>query len=128
MRHVAPLLILLLVSSPASGQRLSGDVIPEHYTLWFQPDLVKDTFRGRTTIEARTVTSGRSLTLHAAELTFGEVRITAGGRTQTATVTMNDKDETATLTVAEPVGEGAVTIDITYTGVLNDKLRGFYRS
>ena len=41
---------------------------------------------------------------------------------------MNDKDETATLSVAEPIGEGPVTIDIAYTGILNDKLRGFYRS
>ncbi len=129
MRFVTWLFILLLaLAQTAAAQRLSGDVIPEHYTLWFQPDLVKDTFRGRTTIQARTVTSGRSLTLHAAEMTFGEVRVTAGGRTQTATVTMNQEQETATLTVAEPIGEGAVTIDISYTGILNDKLRGFYRS
>jgi len=129
MRFLPWLLVVLLAPGPAAtAQRLSGDVIPEHYTLWFAPDLTKDTFRGRTTINARTVASGRSLTLHAAELSFGEVKITAGGRTQTATVTMNDKDEMATLSVADPIGEGPVTIDITYTGVLNDKLRGFYRS
>jgi aminopeptidase N len=130
MRYLGPLFALLFFLAPAGAgaQRLSGDVIPEHYTLWFAPDLNKDTFRGRTTIDARTTTSGRSLTLHAAELSFGEVTITAGGRTQKATVTMNEKDETATLTVAEPIGEGAVTIDISYTGILNDKLRGFYRS
>jgi aminopeptidase N len=128
MRFLAGLVALLLISAPASAQRLSGDVIPDHYNLWFAPDLAKDTFRGRTRIDARSVTSGRSLTLHAAELTFGEVRITAGGRTQTATVTMNPQQETATLTVAEPIAEGPVSIDITYTGVLNDKLRGFYKS
>src|SRR5688572_30408773 len=116
MRYLVCLLALLLIPASTLAQRLSGDVIPEHYTLWFAPDLVKDTFRGRTTINARTVTSGRSLTLHAAELSFGEVKITAGGRTQTATVTMNDKDETATLTVAEAIGEGPITIDIAYTG------------
>ena len=130
MRFIARLVAVALVAAPgvASAQRLSGDVIPEHYTLWFAPDLTKDTFRGKTRIDARSTTGGRSLTLHAAELSFGEVTITAGGRTQTATVTMNEKDETATLTVPEPIGEGAVTIDIAYTGVLNDKLRGFYRS
>src|SRR5262245_1779268 len=130
MRYLGFALALVLWLTPASAvaQRLSGDVIPEHYTLWFAPDLTRDTFRGRATIDARTVTSGRSVTLHAAELSFGEVTITAGGRTQKATVTTNAKDETATLTVAEPIGEGAITIDISYTGILNDKLRGFYRS
>jgi len=128
MRYLVCLVALLLTPASALAQRLSGDVIPEHYTLWFAPDLAKDTFRGRTTIEARTVTSGRSLTLHAAELAFGEVKITAGGRTQTATVTTNPQQETATLTVAEPIAEGPITIDVTYTGILNDKLRGFYRS
>jgi aminopeptidase N len=120
--------VFLLLAPPALAQRLSGDVVPDHYNLWFAPDLATDTFRGHTRIDARSVTSGRSLTLHAAELTFGEVRITAGGKTQTATVTMNPQQETATLTVAEPIAEGPVSIDIAYTGVLNDKLRGFYKS
>jgi aminopeptidase N len=130
MRNLGVILALTFLLTPdgATAQRLSGDVIPEHYTLWFAPDLNNDTFRGRTTINARSVTSGRSLTLHAAELSFGEVTITAGGRTQKAIVTTNPRDETATLTVAEPIGEGDVTIDISYTGILNDKLRGFYRS
>ena len=34
----------------------------------------------------------------------------------------------ATLTVPEPIAEGRATIQIEYTGILNDKLRGFYIS
>ena len=40
-----------------------------------------------------------TVTLHAAEITFGEVTITSGGQTQTARVTPDAKRETATLTV-----------------------------
>ena len=45
--HVSLLLALLVFAAPASAQRLSGDVIPEHYTLWFAPDLENATFRAQ---------------------------------------------------------------------------------
>ena len=54
--------------------------------------------------------------------------ITSGGRTQTARVTLDEARETATFTVPQPIAEGQATIQITYTGILNDKLRGFYIS
>jgi aminopeptidase N len=120
--------VLCLTAGPSTAQRLSGDVVPEHYTLWFAPDVKAATFEGRATIQARTATATKSITLHAAELRFGEVRITSRGKPQTAQVTLDERQGTATLTVPEDIAEGPVTIDITYAGVLNDKLRGFYRS
>ena len=39
-----------LTALPALAQRLPGGVTPTHYTLWFAPDLEKETFRGRETI------------------------------------------------------------------------------
>src|SRR6185369_3648661 len=36
--------------------------------------------------------------------------------------------QTATLTVPKPVARGSTEIHIRYTGILNDKLRGFYTS
>jgi aminopeptidase N len=119
---------ILLTAVPAAAQRLPDTVVPEHYTLWFAPDLEKETFRGRQTIQAVVTQRTSSITLHAAELEFGEVRITSGGRTQTARVTLDPKAETATFTVPAPLAEGPVSIDVTYTGILNDKLRGFYIS
>ena len=47
---IAAAFALLLAAAPASAQRLSDAVIPEHYSLWFAPDLEKETFRGRQTI------------------------------------------------------------------------------
>ncbi len=129
MRHVLLALALLgLTAVPSLPQRLPGDVIPDHYTLWFAPNLKAATFEGRTTIQARTTAATKSISLNAAELQFGEVRITGGGKTQVARVTLDGKRETATLTVPDEIGEGPVTIDVTYTGILNDKLRGFYKS
>src|SRR5687768_3972036 len=129
MRKVLVAAVLaLVIAVPATAQRLSDTVVPEHYTLWFAPDLEKETFRGRETIRAVVTQPTTSVTLHAADIQFGEVRITSGGRTQTARVTTDPKAETATFTVPQRLAEGPVTIEVTYTGILNDKLRGFYIS
>jgi aminopeptidase N len=127
-RTLRLLVILLMMAAPAAAQRLPGAVVPEHYTLAFEPDLAKETFRGRESIRVTLTEPATSITLHAAEITFGEVTITSGGRTQTAKITTDPKNETATFTVPERLGEGQATIQISYTGVLNDQLRGFYIS
>ena len=116
------------LAEPAHAERLSGTTVPEHYTLWFAPDLQAATFAGRATIRVRLGRTSTAITIHAAELAFTEVRITAAGRTQTARVSTDSTAETATLTVERPVPAGAATIDIAYRGTLNDKLRGFYLS
>ena len=113
---------------PATAQKLPDTVVPDHYTLWFAPDLEKATFRGRETIRARVKANTRTIVLHAAEINFGDVTITAANRTQPAMVTLDATTETATLTVAQEIPAGEATLQITYTGVLNDKLRGFYLS
>jgi aminopeptidase N len=118
----------LLFATPASAQRLAATVIPEHYTLWFAPDLEKETFRGRETIRVNVRAATRSVTLHAAEITLGDVTITAGGRTQIAQISLDPKAETATFTVPQEIPAGVASIQIAYTGRLNDKLRGFYLS
>ena len=127
-RVLSVIVAVLLTAAPAAAQRLTDTVIPEHYTLWFAPDLDKETFRGRSTIQAVVTEPTSSVRLHAAELEFGEVRITSGGRTQTARVSVDPQSETATFTVPDRLAEGPVTIDVVYTGILNDKLRGFYIS
>ena len=128
LRVLRLLAVALLVATPAAAQRLSGTVIPDHYALSFEPDLAKETFRGRESIRVTLTEPTTSITLHAAEITFGEVTITSGGRTQIATVTTDAKSETATLTVPQRLAEGQATIQIAYNGILNDQLRGFYIS
>ena len=128
MRRLFFVVSAVLLAVPAFAQRLPGGVTPEHYTLWFAPDLAKATFRGRETIRVQVGKPTTAITLHAAEITFDEVSVTAGGRTQRARVTEDAKNEMVTFTVPQPVPAGAASIAVTYTGLLNDKLRGFYLS
>ncbi|MBF8300566.1 MAG: pepN 2, partial [Acidobacteria bacterium] len=119
---------LLVCATPAAAQRLSGSVTPEHYTLWFAPDLEQATFRGRESIRVQLRAPARAITLHAVDVEFGEVTIEAAGGTQPARVTLDAGTQTATLTVPRQVPAGAATIRMTYRGILNDRLRGFYLS
>jgi aminopeptidase N len=128
MRKFALIILALLIAAPAAAQRLSGAVVPEHYTLWFAPDLAKATFRGRETIRVQLKSPATAITLHAAEIEFVEAIIDAAGTTQTARVALDAKAETATLTVPRQIPAGPAAIRITYNGILNDKLRGFYLS
>jgi aminopeptidase N len=118
----------LLLASPALAQRLPSGVTPQNYTLWFAPDLKHHTFRGRETILVRVAAATSRITLNAAELEFGDVTITAGGRSQTARVTTDAPEELVTFTVAQPIPVGDATVTVQFTGTLNDQLRGFYFS
>jgi aminopeptidase N len=128
MRRLLIVVSAVLLAAPAFAQRLPGGVTPEHYTLWFAPDLAKATFRGRETIRLQVAKPTTTITLHAAEIAFTNVTVTAGGQTQRARVTEDAKNEMVTFTVDRPVPAGAASIAVTYTGLLNDKLRGFYLS
>src|SRR5436190_17882927 len=129
MRKLAfALAFLALPAVAAFGQRLPATVTPTHYALWFAPDLQNATFRGRETIDVTVPNPTSSITLNAAEIQFQNVTVASAGRTQTARVTLNEKSEMATLTVPRPLAAGTTSIQITYTGILNDKLRGFYLS
>src|SRR5262245_37568063 len=128
MRTVTLTVALCLVTAGATAQRLPLGVTPEHYTLWLAPDLDKATFRGKATITVDVAAPASSITMHAAEIEFGEVTIASGVQSQRAAVTLNPQAETATFRVPRAIPQGKATVDITYTGILNDQLRGFYLS
>jgi len=124
-----PVLVLLCtIAITGRAQRLPPGAIPEHYEIHLAPDFATDTFAGRVSILVRLTEPTRTITLNAAEIEFHETTITAGRATQPASVSLDQEKETATLTVAGALPSGPATIAIRYTGLLNDKLRGFYLS
>ena len=127
----AVLAVILLLAASATtlwAQRLPGGVIPVHYDLTVSPNLSAATFAGEETIRVRLSRASSTIVLHAAEITFRSVRVTAGGKTQTAKVTLDAARQTATFTVPNPIPAGDAEIAISYDGILNDDLRGLYLS
>jgi aminopeptidase N len=121
-------IIALCVAGPAHAQRLPTTVTPRHYELSFTVDLQRARFDGSETIQVDLAEPTRTIVLNAVEITFREVTIGTGASRQTATVLLNEPLQTATLTVSKTLPKGATEIHISYAGVLNDKLRGFYLS
>jgi aminopeptidase N len=122
------LLFAILLAAPAAAQRLPSTVVPEHYDLTFDVDIPHARFTGTERIRVRVGEPASRVVLHALDLQLQSVTMESGGSKQTATVTMNQADETATLRVAKPLAAGSATIEIAFAGTLNDKLRGFYLS
>src|SRR5437588_7782896 len=120
------ILILFFIPLLAPAQRLPGNVVPEHYSLTFTPDLQKATFTGQETIDVKISQPGNSITLNSGEIEFQEANITQNGGAQKAQVSLNAGKQEATLTVLNTLTAGPASIQIQFTGILNDKLRGFY--
>ncbi len=117
-----------LLPAAASGQRLPGTVTPDHYDLAFTIDLAHSRFEGRTGIDVRLGQPTAAIRLNALELNIRSASITAGGATQTASVTTNTDDETITLTTPKTIAAGRARIEIAYDAALNQQLRGLYLS
>ncbi len=122
------LFAVLVFSISVSAQRLPDTVVPAHYTLKLTPNFETYKFTGDEAIDVRVANPTNTVTLNAVDITFDQVTVSAGGKTQTATVKTDAAAEMATLTVPEQLPAGSAQIRIQYTGVLSDKLRGFYRS
>jgi aminopeptidase N/puromycin-sensitive aminopeptidase len=119
---------ILLMALPALGvaQRLPQGVVPEHYDLTFTPDLQKATFTGEETIQVKVQDHPASVTLNSAEIEIQEASVTQGDKTQTAKPTFASEKEQVTLAVDSALEPGQASIHIKFSGILNDKLRGFY--
>jgi aminopeptidase N len=110
----------------AAAQRLPEVAVPENYKLTFTPDLEKATIEGSETITVRVLKTTSAITLNAVDIDFHDVTISSGGVTQKATVTPEKDKEMVVLAVGKPLAAGVATIRITYSGILNDEMRGFY--
>ena len=125
-RSVAVMTFLVLAISLAAAQRLPETARPDNYNLKFTPDLEKARFEGDETISVRVLKQTSGITLNSADIEFHDVSITSGGATQKAKVTPDKEKEMVTLSVEKPLAAGPATIHITYTGILNDEMRGLY--
>ena len=116
----------LCLVAVCAAQRLPELAVPDNYKLAFAPDFTKNNFSGEETIQVRVLKPTSEIVLNAAEINFDAATITSGGASQKAKVTLDKEKEMATLTVGNSLQPGAATIQIRYTGILNDQLRGFY--
>jgi len=109
--------------------RLPPTVVPSRYELTLTPDLAAATFSGEETITVTVGEAVREVVLNAVDLEVGAVAARdARGRQVLGRAELEPADERARLVFPEPLAPGGWRLHLAFTGVLNDKLRGFYRS
>ncbi|MCJ1319200.1 Aminopeptidase 2 mitochondrial [Xylographa vitiligo] len=110
---------------------LPTNVRPLHYDLTLEPDFEKFTFEGKVVIDLDVKEETTSISLNAVEIDIHSTTITSG-ETQITTspkVSFNEAKQTVTLSFDKAITAGSkAQLTHTFTGSLNDKMAGFYRS
>jgi puromycin-sensitive aminopeptidase len=102
---------------------------PSKYRIKLHPDLKNFTFDGEQSVDIQVLEPTSKIVLNAIDLKISSVTLHAMGTTLTNPSVSMDKDsETATLDFGETIQPGDARLEMAFTGELNDKLMGFYRS
>src|SRR6266571_4596982 len=118
-----------LVLSAAMDYRLPTTVVPKRYDLRLEPDLAAATFAGEAVITVEVETTLTEIVLNAAELAIQSVSIAReGGVPIHGSITLDEAAERARFVFPAAIAPGEWRLTVRYTGVLNDRLHGFYRS
>jgi puromycin-sensitive aminopeptidase len=115
--------------STAATSLLPADVRPVRYRITLSPNLEQFTFAGEEAIDIEVQQTTTQVVLNAAELDIHEAYLQRNGqRISAARIATDAAAETATLTFDAPLPTGMTQLHMRFTGILNDKLRGLYRS
>ncbi len=105
--------------------RLPRNIVPNHYSLRLEPDLEAFTFNGKVTIDIDVVEPTDGIVLNTAEIEI--VSASLDGVEVTGT-NYDEQYERSSLNFETEIEPGAHSLVIEYTGLINDQLRGLYRS
>jgi len=109
--------------------RLPAGARPEAYRLRLEPDLDAASFSGTVAIDVRLDGMHDEMVLNAADLEILDaIAVLADGTERRANPVIDAAQERVALRFAAPVPAGALELRLEFRGVLNDDLRGFYRS
>ncbi len=114
-----------MVKDSSELYRLPRMVLPSRYVLGLAPDLDACTFTGQVSIDIQVTEPVGQIVLNAADLD-----ITAGDvdGTSVADICYDPEHERVVLQLQQPISVGESCLTLSFTGTLNDQLRGFYRS
>lgn len=109
--------------------RLPTFIKPERYRIILKPDLERFVFNGEETIYLSLKKSVKEITLHSKDLKIEEVIFgVKSEKFKVKRIMYNTKAETATFVFNKKLPKGKGELSLKFTGILNDQMRGFYRS
>jgi puromycin-sensitive aminopeptidase len=116
-------------ATPSDAFRLPRTVEPESYRIELEPDVGSASFSGTVSIDVIVHEAVDEMVLNAADLAISDAEVrTETGDVHGCTVEFNDELEQVTFRPPVALPPGPCRVTCRFTGTLNDKLRGFYRS
>src|SRR5579871_2552849 len=121
---------VFVADSAIAPYRLPRSVLPDRYELTLTPDLPGATFAGEERISIRVEEAVSQIVLNAIELEILTVELSSddGHDALSGSVTYDSVEERITIDLDGVAAPGLWHLHLTFTGILNDKLHGFYRS
>ncbi len=109
--------------------RLPTTVVPLRYDIRLEPDLDNATFAGEEAITVEVREAVTEIVLNAVELRIESAAIEdAAGTVVEGSVTLDEPAERARVSFPASIAVGEWRLRLRFTGILNDRLHGFYRS
>ncbi|KAI9290700.1 hypothetical protein K502DRAFT_326607 [Neoconidiobolus thromboides FSU 785] len=118
----------------AEREVLPTNVRPSHYVLTLTPDLNNFTFQGHAQIKIKVNEATSKIVLNSNEIEIQKAQIkNLQGKTEQSfdseSISYDEKTTTATISFAQELeAETETELHLEFTGILNDKMNGFYRS
>ena len=109
--------------------RLPSHVVPRRYSITLFPNLQEFAFSGEVEILLNITKPTKEITLHAAELKITSAVLKHSSlEFESQNISYDEKLETATMLFEKTIQVSEAKLKLKFTGILNDKMRGFYRS
>ena len=102
-------------------------IIPSHYSLVFEPNFTTFTYKGEAAIEIDIPHPTKLIALHAKELTVHKAILLLEKDSLAAKIKFKESEQELHLTFPKPI-KGKATLKISFTGIHNEQMYGFYRS
>jgi len=116
----------------AEDPRLPTTVVPHRYELVLEPDINEATFRGTATIDVELLEKTDEIVCNSIELVIDSALIITGEGAAAVEhvpdIHLDEETERLHLTLPADLPAGPARVQASFRGILNDRLRGFYRS
>ncbi|KAH7131928.1 peptidase family M1-domain-containing protein [Dendryphion nanum] len=110
---------------------LPANVKPIHYHLTLEPDFETFKYNGTVEIDLDVVEDSTSISLNTTELKLHSATVSVGEQSAAteASITHNDDKQETTFSFKQKIPGGSkAKLTVTFEGILNDNMAGFYRS